>query len=171
METMYAAVLAALAAAVGPEALIRRAYTNPSPPPPEEQTVVYYHLLPDSGAAPLVEDSWAEGGKPDRFLFSGWQLQLVFYGPGAANLAWRVHHRIMLDGRGNPRQLLRAGGLYPLPRMPGPTLVWEEWQKQHRPRADLTIYLRAAWQPAEDASAGYVQYAPDVAISACGATE
>ena len=162
-ERLYAAVQRALEAAVGPEAMLRRAYTNPSPPPPEDRDVVYYFLMPGR-QAPQTEQGWGQGGRPEWFRFSEWLLQMVFYGPGAGDLAWRVHRRMMLDGRGNPRQLMRAGGLYPLPGSPGPALVWEEWQKQHRPRADLTLYLWAAQHPAEEAGAGSVRQPPEVNI-------
>ena len=148
---LHQAVFRALAAVPDPDAgtgtpplLIRQAYANPSPPPPEEgRNVLYYHLEPDAGA-PVTEEFLSPDGNPVRFRFAPWILVLVFYGPRAERLAWRYFHLLFLDGAGKPRRILRAEGIYPLPRPSGPALVWEEWGKQHQPRADLVLPLRIA---------------------------
>jgi len=123
---------------------IRQAFVNPSPPPPPpDQDVLYFHLTPEE-QPPLTETS-TEDGEDRIFRYAPYLLQLVFYGPKAEALAWQVWHLLFLDGGCNPRRILRESGIFPVPRPQSPVLVWEEWQKQHRPRADLTIRLRVAF--------------------------
>ena len=155
MRDLNRTVFAALAAALeldpaSPEAaaVLRRAFVHPAPPPPgEDADAVYYSLLPDP-RTPVLTESEASGS----FRFAPYLLRLVFYGPRAEELAWRVYRRIFADGFGQPRRILRAGGVRPVPRPDGPELVWEEWEKRHRPRADLTVSLRvSAPEPAPEA--------------------
>ena len=151
MEERYRAVHRALEAVpLTPDAgdpvekplRIRRAYADPVPPPPEpEGDVLYYHLEPGTGPG-WTEESRREDGGPAFFRFAAWRLILVFYGPRAAELAERFAAMLFLDGRGRPRGILRAAGIYVLPGPRGPMLSWEEWQVRHRPRVDLELELR-----------------------------
>lgn len=163
--TLHAALRAALQpdpASGIPTPLIHQAYTNPSPPPPPEtQDVLYYFLTPEP-EAPWREETLGTDGHPQVFSFSSWRLVLVFYGPHAASLAWRAYHALALDGRGNPRQLLRSSGVYLLPRAAGPTLTWEQWETHHRPRADLSLPLRIARNESFPFDQGQVDQLPGI---------
>ena len=151
MESLEQAVFRALSVSVASEAgmdeapvLIRRAFVNPSPPPPpENQDVLYYHLIPEAGSS-LTEETILPDSRLSFFRFSPYRLNLVFYGPRAEALAWRVFHRLFRDGFGQPRRILREAGIYPIPDRSGPLSIWEEWEKHHRPRADLVFRLRIA---------------------------
>ena len=131
----------ALAAALG-DVLLRQAYVNPSPlPPPEGEDAVYFHLVPEA-EAPLTEESLSGAGLPVFRRFAPCRLNLVFYGPRAEALAWQAYHRLYLDGEGQPRRILRRQGIFPVPHPESPLLLWEDWGKAHRLRADLVIRLR-----------------------------
>ena len=173
MDSLHHAVYQALVSALRlcempgrSPALIRRAYTNPAPPPPpESRNALYYHLQPEAGT-PWMEEAMDSSGVLQLFRFSRWRLNLVFYGPDAEALASHVHHLIFLDGYGNPRAILRAAGIYPIPRSWGPSLVWEEREKQHRMRTDLSIPLSVAvnWSSAPDCS-GKVSHPPEIRMT------
>ncbi len=139
------AVFLALTAVFPPDdpILIRQAYVNPSPPVPSSgQDVLYFHLIPDS--SPPRTETFRESGNPSFFRFAPFRLMLTLYGPRAETLAWSLYHLLFQDGYDCPRRILRQAGIYPVPDIPGPSLIWEEWEKQHRPRADLVIPLRIA---------------------------
>ena len=168
---LHAAVFAALNLALNADrpagekpVPIRRAFANPAPPPPPaDQDVLYFHLIPEG---PLPPEETVSGPEAlSLFRFAGWRLLLTFYGPRAEELAWKVRSRFFLDGCGNPRPLLRRRGVYPVPHPPAPVLIWEEWEKQHRPRADLILDLRAAvhTELSPDTS-GSVTAAPEIRL-------
>lgn len=173
MQTADQTVYLALASALGldsarPETSlrIRRAYANPAPPPPpEDQDIVYYHLLP--GPEPsLTESRLLPDGSRSVFRFSPFLLNLVFYGPGAEENAWRVRRRLYAEDRPeDPRRILRRRGIFPVPHPPGPCLVWENWKERHRPRADLVIRLRLRIQETDSAPSGCgVEQPPEILI-------
>ena len=172
MESMNSAVYLALTAALNPDPespevsiLVRRAYVNPAPPPPPpEQDVVYYHLIPDGSAAPLSE--WRQsGGRLSFYRYAPYLLNLTFYGPAAEANARRVSHLMTADGFQLPRYYLRRAGIYPVPGISGPVVIWEELEKQHRLRADLSVPLRAAVnETVETPSVGPVDAPPEILL-------
>ena len=120
--------------------------------------------MPDVSALPL-EESEISGGFPCFFRFAPYRLLLTFYGPSAETLAWQVYHRLYLDGYRSPRRVLREAGIYPVPDPPGPVFLWEEWEKEHRPRVDLTIPLRIAATESDSAHpADLVEVPPDIPL-------
>ena len=120
--------------------------------------------MPDVSALPL-EESEISGGFPCFFRFAPYRLLLTFYGPSAETLAWQVYHRLYLDGYRSPRRALREAGIYPVPDPPGPVFLWEEWEKEHRPRVDLTIPLRIAATESDSAHpADLVEVPPDILL-------
>lgn len=148
-ERMLEAVFRALAAGMGlaPDSRqasrsLRRAYTDPAPPAagPEER-VLYFHMTPDAGA-PVAGELSHEQGRRRFFRMESWKLLLTFYGPGAEEAAWRMRSRLFLDGAGQPRALLRAAGIFPVPGPAAPMLVWEETALRRRARADLVVDMR-----------------------------
>lgn len=170
MRDLNRAVFSALAAALDPDGaspeaagIIRQAFVNPAPPPPgKDADAVYYSLQPDP-SAPVLTESGSGAGASGFFRFAPYRLDLVFYGPRAEALAWKVYHRIFADGYGQPLRILRAAGVRPVPRPAAPELIREEWEKQHRLRADLTVHLRAAaFEPAAEAPS--VSVPPDTVV-------
>ena len=174
MNHLYPAVFRALAAALElnpglPETSfrIRQAYVNPSPPsPPEDRNILYFHLSPDADP-PLTEEDVSPDGRRTFFRFAACRLVLVFYGPDPVAEAWKVYHRLFLDGWLRPRQILRSEGIYPVPNPPGPVAVREELDLRHRPRADLVISLRIAARTAgpDAPAADCVDLPPEVRIT------
>ena len=150
--------------------LIHEAYAEPenTPRPARNKNVIYWTVLQDPTADP-VSTTWNAGGPLGTVLpastfvdrrrtvpadpLSGshipvvyttlkYQLIIVCYGPACEAYASRIRHMLFLDGRGFPRQILRAAGIYPIPDPPQPQLLHEEEGSLWRKRADLTIELR-----------------------------
>ena len=159
-------VFEALSAAFSPDIplWIRQAWTNPSPPPPApDQDVLYYHLVPDPAA--VIMERERTGSRSVFFRFAPYRLNLVFYGPNAESLSWNVYQLLFLDGWGFPLSILHRGGIYPVPGAPGPSLIREEWEKQHRLRADLTVPLRVAFHESLPAPAEpWIQSVPEIRL-------
>ena len=130
-------------------ALIRRAYQEPepAPQPPRSQSVIYYDLQSDSDPVmsyqtPTNENPASSSAIPTVSSFLSYRLLVVCYGPRAEEYAHRIRSFLYLDGRGYPRRILRAAGIYPVPRPPQPVILHEEEGSLWRRRADLTISLR-----------------------------
>ena len=121
---------------------IFRAYTDAPPAEPlPSETVCYYHLRTDPNAPELYEVI-LESGTPIVSSFFPSSLILVFYGPDCEAWAHRAQHFLFQDGAGEPRQLLRAASLFPVPSSRPPTILYEETGKTFRKRADLVIPMR-----------------------------
>ncbi len=100
-------------------------------------------LSGERAAAPLVPNGPLSGTHiPVVTTTLKYQLIIVCYGPACEAYASRIRHMLFLDGRGFPRQILRAAGIYPIPDPPQPQLLHEEEGSLWRKRADLTIELR-----------------------------
>ena len=104
--------------------LIHEAYAEPenTPRPARNKNVIYWTVLQDPTADP-VSTSWnAEGSNgshvPVVTTTLKYQLIIVCYGPACEAYASRIRHMLFLDGRGFPRQILRAAGIYPIPASP-----------------------------------------------------
>ncbi len=150
--------------------LIHEAYAEPenTPRPARNKNVIYWTVLQDPVADP-VSTTWNAEGQAGTVLLrstnvesgrtvpngplSGthipvvtttlkYQLIIVCYGPACEAYASRIRHMLFLDGRGFPRQILRATGIFPIPDPPQPQLLHEEEGSLWRKRADLTIELR-----------------------------
>ena len=146
-RTLYPAVFQALRAALllSPEEAsshLFRAYANPPPVEPStSEDFCYYHLQTDPNSAVLQETS-LDSDTPEVFSFSPCTLTLVCYGPDCEAWAHRLQSFLFLDGAGEPRQLLRSVGLFPIPYRRPPSILFEESGKTFRKRADLVIPLR-----------------------------
>ena len=142
-QAIYHALRAALL--LSPEeasAHLFRAYADPPPAEPSTSaTVCYYHLQTDPNPAVLQETS-LESDTPEIFSFIPCTLTLVCYGPDCEAWAHRLQSFLFLDGAGEPRQLLRSAGLFPIPSRRPPSILFEESGKTFRKRADLVIPLR-----------------------------
>ena len=129
--------------------LIHEAYAEPenTPRPARNKNVIYWTVLQDPVADP-VSTTWnAASGTAGSHIpvvttTLKYQLIIVCYGPACEAYASRIRHMLFLDGRGFPRQILRAAGIYPIPDPTQPQLLHEEEGSLWRKRADLTIELR-----------------------------
>ena len=146
-RTLYPAVFQALRAALllSPEEAsshIFLAYANPplAEPSPSEN-FCYYHLQTDPNPA-VLQETLLESNTPEVFSFIPCTLTLVCYGPDCEAWAHRLQSFLFLDGAGEPRQLLRSAGLFPIPSRRPPSVLFEESGKTFRKRADLVIPLR-----------------------------
>ena len=129
--------------------LIREAYLEPenAPRPPRNRNVIYWTLLRDPASDPVstatcTEAAGAGRNTPVVYTTLKYRLIIVCYGPASEAYAHRIRHMLYLDGRGFPRQILRAAGIFPIPDPPQPQLLHEEEGSLWRKRADLTIELR-----------------------------
>ena len=121
---------------------IFRAYADPPPAEPSpSETVCYYHLQTDPNPA-VLQETILESDTPEVFSFIPCTLTLVCYGPDCEAWAHRVQHFLFMDGAGEPRQLLHAASLFPVPSSRPPTILYEESGKTFRKRADLVIPMR-----------------------------
>ena len=139
----YRALRAALAIPE-PEASARilRAYTDqPFQDPGPGETVCFFHLHTDPAPA-LYRETSVTASVPEVFDFVPCALTLVFCGPSCESWAHRAQYFLFLDGAGNPRQILRASGLYLIPPAHPPSVLWEEDGNTYRKRADVTIQAR-----------------------------
>ncbi len=129
--------------------LIHEAYAEPenAPRPGRNRNVIYWTVLQDP-AFDSVSTEWSkETGNagshvPVVYTTLKYQLVIVFYGPACEAYASRIRHMLFLDGRGFPRQILRAAGIFPVPDPPQPQMLHEEEGSLWRKRADLTVELR-----------------------------
>ena len=119
-----------------------RAYSNPPPvEPTPSENVCYYYLRTDPNPA-VLQETFLESDTPEVFSFIPCTLTLVCYGPDCEAWAHRLQSFLFLDGAGEPRQLLRSAGLFPIPSRRPPSILFEESGKTFRKRADLVIPLR-----------------------------
>ena len=130
-------------------ALIHEAYAEPenAPRPPRNRNVIYWTLLQDPASDPVsttYNPETAGAGRNSVVVYTTlkYQLIIVCYGPACEEYASRIRSMLFLDGRGFPRQILRAAGIYPIPDPPQPSLLYEEEGSLWRKRADLTVQLR-----------------------------
>ena len=129
--------------------LIHEAYAEPenAPRPARTKNVIYWTALQDPAADP-VSTEWNAGvGSAGTHLpivctTVKYNLVIVCYGPACEEYASRIRSMLFLDGRGFPRQILRATGIYPIPDPPQPSLLYEEEGSLWRKRTDLTVQLR-----------------------------
>ena len=150
--------------------LIHEAYAEPEnvPRPGRNKNVIYWTVLQDPAFDP-ISTSWnAEAGNtgshvPVVYTTLKYQLVVVCYGPACEEYASRIRHMLFLDGRGFPRQILRAAGIFPVPDPPQPQLLHEEEGSLWRKRADLTVQLRVR-EEQRGAVRGSIQSAPAVVL-------
>ena len=144
--------------------LIHEAYAEPEnvPRPARTKNVIYWTALQDLTSDPVSTEQGDGSARsvsgrnyrtvPDVSL-SGthtpviyttlkYNLVIVCYGPACEEYASRIRSMLFLDGRGFPRQILRAAGIYPIPDPPQPSILYEEEGSLWRKRADLTVQLR-----------------------------
>ena len=142
-QAIYHALRAALL--LSPEeasAHLFRAYADPPPAEPTpSENVCYYHLQTDPNPA-VLQEILLESNTPEVFSFIPCTLTLVCYGRDCEAWAHRIQSFLFLDGAGEPRQLLRSAGLFPIPSRRPPSVLFEESGKNFRKRADLVIPLR-----------------------------
>ena len=142
-QAIYHALRAALL--LSPEeasAHLFRAYADPPPvEPTPSENVCYYHLQTDPNPA-VLQEILLDSDTPEVFSFIPCTLTLVCYGPDCEAWAHRLQSFLFLDGAGEPRQLLRSAGLFPIPSRRPPSVLFEESGKTFRKRADLVIPLR-----------------------------
>lgn len=151
--------------------LIRPAYTEPENPlrPPRDRNVIYMDLQQEDVPAerclailPAADpDSTASRGVTLRTV-QAFRLVLVCYGPDAEDHAHRIRTRLFLDGPGQPRAILRAAGIFPVPHPPQPVLLHEPENSLWRTRADCTVSLRVTDE--QTVSLPAVTAAPAVSI-------
>ena len=146
-------------------ALIHPAYTEPenAPRPPRDRDVIYFDLQSedDPGDRNQVQLSSPSGETLTR-RFSvrlAYRLVVICYGPLAELNARKIRAFLYLDGRGNPLQILRSAGLYPIPHPPPPLIGHEQEGSLWRKRCDVTISLRAV-DELEKPNIGSVRVAP-----------
>ena len=146
-RTLYPTVFQALRAALllSPEeasAHLFRAYADPPPAEPSpSENFCYYHFQTDPNSA-VLQETLLDSDTPEVFSFIPCTLTLVCYGPDCEAWAHRLQSFLFLDGAGEPRQLLRSAGLFPIPSRRPPSVLFEESGKTFRKRADLVIPLR-----------------------------
>ena len=146
-RTLYPTVFQALRAALllSPEeasAHLFRAYADPPPAEPSpSENFCYYHFQTDPNSA-VLQETLLDSDTPEVFSFIPCTLTLVCYGPDCEAWAHRLQSFLFLDGAGEPRQLLRSAGLFPIPSCRPPSVLFEESGKTFRKRADLVIPLR-----------------------------
>ena len=144
---LHEAIFKALRLALGlpsatASAHLLRAYAAPPPPQAErEENLCFYHLTPDV-SAPLLREMKVQSGRAHYYRFLPYQLFLVCYGPEAETWALRARENLFVDGAANPLGILRKAGLYLLPTIHPPSVVWEESGSLYRKRADLALNAR-----------------------------
>lgn len=144
--------------------LIHEAYAEPEnvPRPGRNKNVIYWTVLQDLASDPVATEQgdgsacYVSGRNyrtvpdvpltgthaPVIYTTLKYQSVIVCYGPACEAYASRIRHMLFLDGRGFPRQILRAAGIFPVPDPPQPQLLHEEEGSLWRKRADLTVQLR-----------------------------
>ena len=147
-------------------ALIQEAYAEPENPvsSSRNEDVIYYYLSRDASSADLQQahlpavtysgippggsstgsgSAGTSGTRPVSIRsFQAYLLNIIAYGSNSRRNAHQIRSRLFMDGANQPRALLRAAGIYPIPTPPEPELLWEQQGTLWRRRADLTISLR-----------------------------
>ena len=155
--------------------LFRGYSDNPPVEPTPSQNVCYYHLQSDSQAS-MLQETKIKNNTPQNFSVIPCKLLFVFYGPDCEAWAHRAVTFLFLDGTGKPRQILRNAGLYLVPVIDPPSVLYEEEGKIRRKRADLTIYARllnntdyaSVLAPNVPISVPTVSETPDVSVHVSG---
>ena len=123
-------------------ARILRAYAAPPPPQQDRETnLCFFDLSPDP-SAPMHTERHLKQGSNFFHRYIPCILTLVFYGPSAQTDAIMVRENFFVDGKNKPRSILRGVGLYPVPPVRPPSVVYEEEGSLFRKRADLVIPMR-----------------------------
>ena len=154
-EAVFAALCGCLGIAPGSDmanALIHKAYLEPenSPQPPRNRDVIYYWIerdpeTDDDGQSFLTDQNGAWSHELSSLKirsYLAYKLIVVCYGPRAEDHAHRIRALLFLDGVRKPRGILRAAGIYPVPRPAEPALIREPAGSLWRKRADLIVRLR-----------------------------
>lgn len=152
-EAVFAALCSCLGVAPGTDAanrLIHKAYAEPenAPQPPRERDVIYYWVERDAATDDDFQAMVAGRGWGSELVnmeirsYLAYRLVVVCYGPHAEEFAHRIRALIFLDGVRKPRGILRAAGIYPIPRPAQPEIIREPVGGLWRKRADLVISLR-----------------------------
>lgn len=152
-EAVFATLCACVGVAPGTDAadrLIHKAYAEPenAPQPPRERDVIYYWIERDTATdddfqAMSVGRGWGSDlVNTEIRSYLAYRLVVVCYGPHAEEFAHRIRALIFLDGVRKPRGILRAAGIYPIPRPAQPEILREPAGGLWRKRADLVVSLR-----------------------------
>ena len=147
MEPLDRVLFRALRAALGLTAeegsrhLVRSYQDSPPVNPGPEVNVCYYQIVTEAQGKVLTENT-VEENVARVFDFVPGRLVLFFYGPDCERWAHRCREFLFLDGYGMPRKILRDAGIFPVPSMVGPTVLYEETGKSWRKRADLVVQVR-----------------------------
>ena len=172
-ETVFAALCSCLGVAPGTDAanrLIHKAYAEPenAPQPPRERDVIYYWIERDTATDDDFQTMASGRGWGSDLVnteirsYLAYKLVVVCYGPHAEEFAHRIRALIFLDGVRKPRGILRAAGIYPIPRPAQPEILREPAGGLWRKRADLVVSLRVRDEVA--AEQGVVGTVPEIRI-------
>ena len=172
-EAVFAALCACLGLAPGTDAanrLIHKAYIEPenAPQPPRERDVIYYWIERDTATDDDFQTMTSGRGwgsdltEMEIRSYLAYKLVVVCYGPHAEEFAHRIRALIFLDGVRKPRGILRAAGIYPIPRPAQPEILREPVGGLWRKRADLVVSLRVRDEVA--AEQGAVGTVPEIRI-------
>ena len=142
-QAVYQALRAALGltATEGSRHLARAYQDSPPGNPGPEANVCYYQLVTEAQGKTYTETTVNEN-VPCVFEFVPGRLMLVFYGQMCERWAHRCQEFLFLDGNGMPRQILREAGIFPVPAMMTPSVLYEDDGKTWRKRADLVVPVR-----------------------------
>ena len=146
-QEVQQAVYQALRAALGLNANegsrhLARAYQDSPPVNPGPTTNVCYYQIVTEAQGKMYTETTVNENVPCAFEFVPGRLILVFYGPMCERWAHRCQEFLFLDGNGMPRQILREAGIFPVPAMMTPSVLYEENGKTWRKRADLVVPVR-----------------------------
>ena len=147
MEPLDRVLFRALRAALGLTAeegsrhLMRSYQDSPPANPGPGMNVCYYQIVTEARGKVLTEKT-VEENVVRFFDFVPGRIILVFYGPDCERWAHRCREFLFLDGYGMPRKILREAGIFPVPDMYAPSVVYEEIGKSWRKRADLVVSVR-----------------------------
>ena len=122
--------------------MIVRAYSDP--PSVQNQRLencCFFDLTPDLSVRMLVEKT-RNRGSHFHFRYMPYMLNCVFYGPEAERNALIVRENLFVDGIGKPLAVLRQAGMYPVPPVQPPMVVYEEDRSLYRKRVDLVIRMK-----------------------------
>ena len=172
-EAVFAALCSCLGVAPGTDAanrLIHKAYAEPenAPQPPRERDVIYYWIERDTATDDDFQTMASGRGwgsdlvNTEIWSYLAYRLVVVCYGPHAEEHAHRIRALIFLDGVRKPRGILRAAGIYPIPRPAQPELIREPMGSLWRKRADLVFSLRV--RDSLVAEQGAVASAPEIRL-------
>ena len=121
---------------------LARAYQDTPPVNPGPgMNVCYYQLVTEAQGKETTETSVFEN-VPRVYQFVPARMVMVFYGPECERWAHLCQEFLFLDGHGMPRQILREAGIFPVPVLLTPSVLYEENGKIWRKRADLVVPVR-----------------------------